>query len=117
MYIGFSINYMYTYENNKCKRTRAYNNWINNFPTDKIMLPIEYFLYQDIDFTKPIVIHIKYVAKLESDIENFNKSFIDMIFNRILNIDDNIVQKVISERIGVCETYEDGQISFAIGNI
>ena len=102
-------------------KTSTYNKWINDFARlfeeNQLATKENWEFYYDIDFTKPICIYIKYVAKSEFDIENFNKATIDMLFNRLFGVDDNIVHKVVSERLAVCDTYADGKIMYYIENI
>jgi hypothetical protein len=50
------------------------------------------------------------------DTSNCDKAIIDMIIERCYEENDNIVHKVHSERIGTCEKYWDGKISFYIKN-
>ena len=98
-------------------RSEAYNKWINKFPAHQVPTMEEYIEYESIDFTKPIGIEIRYVCKDGFDIDNLNKATIDMIFNRIFRVDDNIVQEVKSTKIESCNTYGQGKIIFAIYNI
>ena len=111
---GFSNNYMYEYKNGRTVKTTAYCSWINNFPYDDIP-DITY--WDDVDFYKPIEMFINYTAKESYDIRNFDKSFIDMIFNNIYGVDDNIVQCVHSQRVGTVTNYTDGKVGFFIRNI
>ena len=119
---GMSCNYLFKYDS--CFgtiRTSTYNKWINDFSRlfgeNQLATKEDWEWYYDIDFTKPICIYIKYVAKSEFDVDNFNKATIDMLFNRLFGVDDNIVHKVVSERLAVCDTYADGKIMYYIENI
>lgn len=119
---GMSCNYLFKYDSMfGAIKTSTYNKWINDFTRlfeeNQLATKEDWEFYYDIDFTKPICIYIKYVAKSEFDIENFNKATIDMLFNRIFGVDDNIVHKVVSERLAVCDTYADGKIMYYIENI
>lgn len=117
-YHGFSHNVMYRHEQGVgTVKTYGYNKWIQYFP--RIEMPTKecYETEYNIDFTKPIAIYLKYICKNSYDIRNLDKSALDMIFNRILKVDDNIVEYVSSEKIGNCEDYKDGKITFAIRNI
>ena len=114
---GMSNNYMYEHKYGKTVRTTAYNHWIRDFHNLDIPSKLEYELFNDIDFDKPIALYIKYVCKPENDIRNFDKSFIDQLFNNHFRVDDNIVDRVVSERVGSCNRYEDGKIMFAIRNM
>ena len=109
----FSLNYMY----NNGHRTPAYNWWINNFPREQIPTKEEYEMYQGIDFTKPIGIDLHYVNMEKYDTDNLHKSAIDMIFNRILEVDDNIVKKPVPQTVGYCDSTDEGKIIFAIYNL
>lgn len=119
---GFSCNYMFKYDSQfGIVKTSAYKKWIRDFEryywNNGLATKEDWEYYGDVDFTKPIVIYLKYVAKEEFDIENFNKSTIDMIFNRLFGVDDNIVHKVICEKIGICDDFEDGKIMYFIENL
>lgn len=119
---GMSCNYLFKYDSILGTiKTSTYRKWINDFSRlfeeNELATKEDWEFYYDIDFSKPICIYIKYVAKSEFDIENFNKATIDMLFNRLFGVDDNIVHKVVSERLAVCDTYEDGKIMYYIENI
>ena len=119
---GMSCNYLFKYDSMfGAIKTSTYRKWINDFTRlfeeNQLATKSDWEFYYDIDFTKPICIYIKYVAKAEFDIENFNKATIDMLFNRLFGVDDNIVHKVVSERLAVCDTYADGKIMYYIENI
>ena len=114
----FTTNCMYQIdEQGKQHRSNAYNKWINKFPAHQVPTLEEYIEYENIDFTKPIGIEIRYICKDGFDIDNLNKATIDMIFNRLFRIDDNIVKEVKSTKIESCNTYNQGKIIFAIYNI
>ncbi len=114
----FSCNYMYGADK---KRTNSYNKWINNFmylyQTNKNPTKEEWEEYKGIDFNKPIEIYIKYVCKQEFDVDNGNKALIDVLFNRIFKVDDNVNDRVIAERLDTCNSYGDGEIYYYIRNI
>ena len=107
---GFSCNYMY--QNNK--RTSAYNKWIMDFPKDIIYK--ELLEDMGVDFTKEIEVNLAYKCKAEFDIENFNKATIDMLFNRILGVDDKIVTKINAIKWEECSSYSEGCICVNIRN-
>lgn len=111
---GFSNNYMYSYIEGKCVKSNAYKNWIKYFPYNQVP-DIDY--WEDVDFTKPIELFINYTVKKDVDIANLDKSFIDMIFNRIYGVDDNIVQAVHRQGVATVDNFADGKISFYIRNI
>lgn len=114
----FTTNCMYeSSQFGKTHRSEAYNKWINKFPAHQVPTIEEYIEYESIDFTKPIGIEIRYICKDGFDIDNLNKATIDMIFNRIFRVDDNIVQEVKATKEESCNTYGQGKISFAIYNI
>ena len=114
---GFSNNYMYQHSYSGVHRTKAYNNWIRDFHNLNIPSKEDYERYLDINFDEPIELFIRYTCKEENDIRNFDKSFIDQLFNIHFCVDDNIVHKVTSEKVGSCNTYDDGKIIFALRNI
>jgi prophage antirepressor-like protein len=95
-YHPFTFNCMY--ENGH--KTHAYNWWIKNFPRNQVPTKKEYEMYQGIDFTKPLGIDLHFVNMEKYDTDNLVKSTLDMIFNRILKVDDNIVRKPVPQTVG-----------------
>ena len=115
---GFSENYRLSWSSTgQVTRSKAYNRWIDMFPTEVVPSREEYEIYHNIDFDKEICMEIGYVCKKEFDAKNFDKATLDMIFNRILGVDDNIVTYVTSYKVDTCNTYDDGLIIFTIYNI
>jgi prophage antirepressor-like protein len=112
-YHGFTYNK--AFENGH--KTPLYNWWIKNFPVNQVPTKEEYELYQGIDFTKPIGIDLHFVKMAKYDTDNLMKSAIDMIFNRILKVDDNIVVKPVPMTVGTCDSTDEGKIIFAIYNV
>lgn len=106
----FSVNYMYEYVNGKQVRSKAYNAWINNFPTHQ--LPDELDFYTD----RPVRLYIYYTCKADMDVKNFDKSFIDLLQN-LYGFDDNIIDECICKRYETCRDYKEGEIYFFIENI
>ena len=110
----FSENYQY---DKQYHITPAYRYWRNNFPRHLVPTREDYEANHNIDFTKPICIEFKLVHMDKFDTANLIKSLLDMLFNDILGVDDNIVTKIIPETVGYCDSYDEGQISFCIYNI
>ena len=111
-FYGFSFNDMYRYyENNKVKRTVEYNNWMFDFPYDKI---VESF--SDVDLTRPAALFVKYTAPASNDIDNFVKSTQDAVAGA-LGCNDNKIHKINAERIDYCERIEDGKIFVYLRNL
>ena len=111
-FYGFSFNDMYRYyENNKVRRTVEYNNWMFDFPYDKV---VESF--SDVDLTKPAALFVKYIAPASNDIDNFVKSTQDAVAGA-LGCNDNKIHKVNAERIGYCDKIEDGKILVYLRNL
>jgi hypothetical protein len=101
----------------KLRRTTAYNFWLYGFPSDRVL---KYINSINVDLTQPIQLHVKYICKQHIDVQNLNKAFLDALFG-LINADgkrvtDNIVQKIITEKIGTCKDYKDGKIFFCISN-
>ena len=113
-YHPFSENYQY---DKHYHITTAYRYWRNNFPRQLVPTREEYESNYNIDFTLPICIEFKLVHMPKFDTANLHKSLLDMIFNDILGVDDNIVTKIIPETVGYCDSYDEGEISFCIYNI
>lgn len=109
---GFTCNQMYTYN---FRKTFHYLKWINNFDFDSVY-ERKHWESKGVDFSKPVELFVHYTAKKEIDVNNLDKAFIDMLFNRIYAIDDSIVTSVISKRIDTCTTYDTGKISYYIRN-
>ena len=112
-YHGFSLNYQY----NNGHRTPAYNKWIRNFPYEQVPTRQEYEMYQNIDFSRPLGIDLHFVNMEKYDTDNLVKSALDMIFNRILEVDDNVVRRPVPQTVGYCDSTDEGKIIFAIYNI
>ena len=112
-YHPFSVNYMY--KDNQI--TSAYQRWIDNFPTEKLHSKEEYEKRANIDFSKPIVIYVKYRNLSKFDLDNLSKSLIDYIFNRHFLVDDSIVKGKVEFTKEHCKSYEDGQIRFTLRNM
>lgn len=110
----FSENYQY---DKSYHITPAYRYWRNNFPRHLVPSREDYETYQNINFAEPICIEFKLVHMPKFDTANLIKSLLDMIFNDILGVDDNIVTKIIPETVDYCDSYEEGEISFTIYNI
>ena len=111
-FYGFSFNKMYTYyKNNKAKRTKEYNDWLFDFPYEKV---VESF--KDVDLEKPAAMFVKYSAPKSSDIDNFVKSTQDAVAGA-LGCNDNKIHKVNAERIGYCDKIEDGRILVYLRNL
>ena len=109
---GFSNNYMYDYKYGKTCKTDAYRRWVCQFPVNQLP-SLEYW---ECDFDKPVELFINYVAIADTDIQNLDKSIIDMICHE-LGIDDNIVDIIHSKRVETCEDYLDGKIGIYIRNV
>ena len=112
-YHPFSVNYMY--DDNQI--TSAYQRWIDNFPKKQLHSKEEYEQRANIDFSKPIVIYVKYRNLSKFDTDNLSKSLIDYIFNRHLLVDDSIVKGKVEFTQEHCKSYEDGQIKFTLRNM
>ena len=110
-FYGFSFNDMYHYYKDKVKRTVEYNNWMFDFPYDKV---VESF--SDVDLTRPAALFVKYEAPASNDIDNFVKSTQDAVAGA-LGCNDNKIHKINAERIGYCERIEDGKIFLYLRNL
>lgn len=110
---GFSNNYMYKHNTPYPIKTDEYVKWINKFP--RLQMPTKESW--NVDWTKPVELFIHYVAIPNFDHMNCDKSIIDQIIQRVYGENDNIVHKVHSERVGVCEKFWDGTISIYIKNV
>lgn len=111
-FYGFSFNKMYTYyKNNKAKRTKEYNDWLFDFPYEKIVAS-----FNDVDLTRPVALFAKYVAPESNDVDNFVKSTQDAVAGA-LGCNDNKIHKVNAERIGSCERPEQGKILVYLRNL
>lgn len=112
-YHPFSVNYMY--DDNQI--TTAYQKWIDNFPKEKLHSKEEYEKKLNIDFSKPIVIYIKYRNLPKFDTDNLSKSLIDYLFNRHFLVDDSIVKGKVEFTKKHCDSYKDGKIKFTLRNM
>lgn len=110
---GFSNNYQYRYCEGGTYKTEAYKKWIKYFPRHQVP-SIDHW---ELDLDKPVEVFINYIAKADLDIRNLDKALLDQLFTRIYKVDDNIVHSVHSQRVGVVDSFEDGQVSIHIRNI
>ena len=110
-FYGFSFNDMYHYYKDKVKRTVEYNNWMFDFPYDKVVAS-----FNDVDLTKPAALFVKYVAPASNDVDNFVKSTQDAVAGA-LGCNDNKIYKVNAERVGYCDKIEDGKILVFLRNL
>ena len=109
---GFSFNDMYRYyKNEKVKRTVEYNNWLFDFPYEKVAES-----FKDVDLTRPAALFVKYVAPESNDIDNFVKSTQDAVASA-LGCNDNKIHKINAERVGYCDKIEDGKILVYLRNL
>ena len=111
-FYGFSFNDMYHYyKNDKVKRTKEYNDWMFDFPYDKVVAS-----FNDVDLTKPAALFVKYVAPASNDVDNFVKSTQDAVAGA-LGCNDNKIHKINAERVGYCDRLEDGKIFVYLRNL
>ena len=111
-FYGFSFNDMYHYyKNNKLRRTVEYNNWLFDFPYEKVAES-----FKDVDLTRPAALFVKYTAPASNDIDNFVKSTQDAVAGA-LGCNDNKIHKINAERIGYCDRLEDGKILVYLRNL
>ena len=110
-FYGFSFNDMYHYYKDKVKRTVEYNNWMFDFPYDKVVAS-----FNDVDLTRPAALFVKYVAPASNDVDNFVKSTQDAVAGA-LGCNDNKIHKVNAERVGYCDKIEDGKILVYLRNL
>ena len=110
-FYGFSFNDMYHYYKDKVRRTVEYNNWLFDFPYEKIVAS-----FNDVDLTRPAALFLKYIAPESNDVDNFIKSTQDAVAGA-LGCNDNKIYKVNAERIGYCDKIEDGKIFVYIRNL
>lgn len=107
---GLSNNYLYERINGNVFKTETYKNWLKRFPYGQLPESLE------IDTTKPCRLYLYYTAKEAFDIKNLDKAAIDTIF-KAYDLDDNILEEVITKRYDICETYKEGKIYFYIENL
>ena len=111
-FYGFSFNKMYTYyKNNKAKRTKEYNDWLFDFPYEKVVAS-----FNDVDLKRPAALFLKYIAPESNDVDNFIKSTQDAVAGA-LGCNDNKIHKVNAERVGYCNRIEDGKILVYLRNL
>ena len=110
-FYGFSFNDMYHYYKDKVRRTVEYNNWLFDFPYEKIVAS-----FNDVDLTRPAALFVKYVAPASNDVDNFVKSTQDAVAGA-LGCNDNKIHKVNAERVGYCDKIENGKILVYLRNL
>jgi Holliday junction resolvase RusA-like endonuclease len=112
---GFSVNYMYQYQQGKKVRSKAYSTWRQNMHWNMSrVLPVDYL--GQVDFNQPVRLSLGYVALESFDIDNLVKSTQDALAE-FYGFNDNIIWETKVKRIGVAESYEDGKIYVKIENI
>ena len=109
---GFSTNYMYSWDNGRVVKSKAYRRWINDLHLE-LYLPEH---YPNVDFTRPIRITALFGQKEGMDTNNFGKSLIDQIAN-YYGFDDCLVYDSRMLLHDFVDSYEDGYIFIRIENI
>lgn len=112
---GFTTNNLYTYDSHgERHRSYAYNQWRRKFRTLEIPSKEDYEIYESLDFTQPIGLVINFVAIEAMDADNMVKSFQDALAEHLGLPDDSIFVKCTFEKVAICDTYEDGKITFGM---
>lgn len=101
------------YVKGKSRKTKTYTNWLQNFPAEETII---YVNSLNIDWDKPIGIHLKYICKAGVGAQNFNRATIDMLLNLTREKGSGSVEQVIAEIVSTCKDYKDGKIYFYIKN-
>ena len=116
-YHTFSVNFQYSYVYGKKVRSLAYQEWIENFPRRQV--PNKFKIHQEygIRVDRPLEIEIQVIQKINVDVDNGIKSFIDMLVEIWSLPSDNHIQSIGIKRIGVAESYEEGLIRFRVRNL
>ncbi|MCZ8512426.1 hypothetical protein O9H85_08260 [Paenibacillus filicis] len=111
-YPGFSHNYMYEHNDriNKWVKTKAFKNWINNFPYDE--LPYD----TGIDWDKPIKMYLAFTHKKSMDVHNLEKAIIDLLFKHY-GYDDNLITAIDNQSVGIVSEHKDGKTYFMLRNV
>lgn len=113
-YSPFSENYMYEHNEkiNKWVKTKAFKNWIADFPYED--LPYD----TGVDWNKPIKMYLAFVHKKGADVPNLHKGVIDLLFKHY-GYDDYKIEDVDirATRIGTVNNYKDGKIYFLLRNV
>ena len=117
----FAFNYMYIADRFGMfdrKKSKSYISWINTFPQHEVM-DMDYWTDKGVDWDLPVKLYLSFITyeQRNFDTDGLIKSAQDMIFNRCMNIDDNIVECVEAKQIGKCSSYENGKIYYYIENI
>ncbi|KYG34926.1 hypothetical protein [Alkalihalobacillus trypoxylicola] len=111
-YHPFSENRQYeSLTKNKWVKTHAFKTWCDYFPY--FQMPKEEEL--NVDWSKPVKMHLAYDHIAKFDTANFTKSAIDMI-TRYYDHDDNIVQKLDIRTNKHVMSFKDGKIYFYFTN-
>jgi len=94
-------------------KTNTYKNWIKNFPSQQLIPKSEL----NIDWSKPIIVYIKFDCLARFDKQNLLKSAFDQIITREYGEDDCIIDKIIVEKNLEVDNYKDGKIYCYIRNV
>lgn len=112
---GFTTNNLYTYDfRGERHRSYAYNQWRRKFRTLDIPSKEDYEIYESLDFTEPIGLIINFVAIEAMDADNMVKSFQDALAEHLGLPDDSIFVKCTFEKVAICDTYDEGKITFSL---
>ena len=109
---GFTVNCMYSHNNNHVTKSPTYLRWINNLHLENY-LPKQ---YPNVDFTKPLKITILFGQKRNMDTNNLGKAIIDQVAN-YYGFNDVLVHEVSLQLHDYVDTYEQGYMYIKIQNI
>ena len=109
---GFSVNYMYSWNNGKVVKSNAYHRWINDLHLDRYM-PRR---YPEVDFTQPIRITILFGQKENMDTNNLGKAIIDQLAE-YYGFDDALVYDTRLLLHSFVDSFDKGYMYINIENI
>lgn len=112
---GFTINCAYKAIENKIVCTNIYKNWQKDIAEQLDQLPEADIL--GFDPSKYMKLDVYFKAKEKMDVNNLIKSFVDSLADRY-NFDDvNLVDIRMRKFLTFVDSFEDGQIIFAMKNL
>lgn len=112
---GFTTNRLYSDDAYGRKhRSYAYEQWRRKFRALEIPSRENYEIYEYLDFTKPIGLVIDFIAIEDMDADNMLKSFLDALAEHLGLPDDSIFVKCTYEKVAVCDSFDDGKITFSM---
>lgn len=90
-------------------KQQRYRNWLHYFDDSELEE------FANLDFSKPVWIHCKYIMSYNQDVSNFIKPLFDKIAN-YFGVDDKLFYIASQEVLGYYDNVKDGRIYLYMTN-